>query len=199
MGSIEERPSLIVAPRVRIHVCGELLISPESAIRHTQAISFYLPRGPIGSGHFSQCRQARAESSRKEKTHRFSGAGVLRHRPAGISLARLCSRRPVYPAADEAPQSPLLRGSAVGRRVSRRGASAPQEFQVFLAKNRRPIQCGMVRVAFIARKNIKDVPVQSFNTPRGTVLVSSPEATALDLAPASRSGQDAARGSAKGS
>ncbi len=27
--------------------------------------------------------------------------------------------------ADEAPQSPLLRGSAVGRRVSRRGASAP--------------------------------------------------------------------------
>ncbi len=57
----------------------------------------------------------------------------------------------------------------------------PQEFQVFLAKNRRPIQCGTVRVAFIARKRIKDVPVQSFNTPRGTVLVSSPEATALDL------------------
>jgi len=57
----------------------------------------------------------------------------------------------------------------------------PQEFQVFLAKNRRPIRCGMVRVAFIARKHIKDVPVQSFNTPRGTVLVSSPEATALDL------------------
>jgi predicted transcriptional regulator of viral defense system len=57
----------------------------------------------------------------------------------------------------------------------------PQEFQVFLAKNRRPIQCGMVRVGFIARKHIKDVPVQSFNTPRDTVLVSSPEATALDL------------------
>jgi predicted transcriptional regulator of viral defense system len=57
----------------------------------------------------------------------------------------------------------------------------PQEFQVFLAKNRRPIQCGMVRVAFIARKHIKEVPVQSLNTARGTVLVSSPEATALDL------------------
>ena len=57
----------------------------------------------------------------------------------------------------------------------------PQEFQVFLAKNRRLIQCGMVRVVFMARKRLTDVPVQGFNTPRGTVMVSSPEATALDL------------------
>ena len=57
----------------------------------------------------------------------------------------------------------------------------PQEFQVFLAKNRRPIKCGRVRVAFIARKRLADVPLQSFNTPRGTIAVSSPEATALDL------------------
>jgi len=57
----------------------------------------------------------------------------------------------------------------------------PQEFQVFLTKNRRPIHCGVVRVAFMARKRLTDVAVQSFNTPRGTVLVSSPEATALDL------------------
>ena len=57
----------------------------------------------------------------------------------------------------------------------------PQEFQVFLAKNRRPIQCGQVRVAFMARKRIADVPVQSFNTLRGTILVSTPEATAIDL------------------
>jgi predicted transcriptional regulator of viral defense system len=57
----------------------------------------------------------------------------------------------------------------------------PQEFQVFLAKSRRPIQCGAVRVAFMARKRIMEVPVQSFNTPRGTILVSTPEATAVDL------------------
>lgn len=57
----------------------------------------------------------------------------------------------------------------------------PQEFQVFLASNRRPIQCGAVRVVFMARKRIRDVPVQPFNTPRGTLLVSTPEATALDL------------------
>jgi predicted transcriptional regulator of viral defense system len=57
----------------------------------------------------------------------------------------------------------------------------PQEFQVFLAKNRRPIRYGRVRVAFMARKRIAEVPVQSFNTPRGAILVSTPEATAIDL------------------
>ncbi len=46
----------------------------------------------------------------------------------------------------------------------------------------RPIVCGTVRVAFIARKRLKDVPTRSFNTPRGTVNVSTPEATAIDLA-----------------
>lgn len=58
----------------------------------------------------------------------------------------------------------------------------PQEFQVFLEKNRRGIACGAVRVAFIARKRLKGVPTQSFNTPRGAVKVSTPEATAIDLA-----------------
>jgi predicted transcriptional regulator of viral defense system len=57
----------------------------------------------------------------------------------------------------------------------------PQEFQVMLAKSRRPIVSGAVRVTFIVRKNIAAIPVQSFNTPRGTVLVSTPEATAVDL------------------
>jgi predicted transcriptional regulator of viral defense system len=57
----------------------------------------------------------------------------------------------------------------------------PQEFQVMLPKARRPIQCGKVRVAFIVRKRLKDVPVQNFNTPRGMILVSTPEATAVDL------------------
>ncbi|MDE2184864.1 MAG: type IV toxin-antitoxin system AbiEi family antitoxin [Alphaproteobacteria bacterium] len=57
----------------------------------------------------------------------------------------------------------------------------PQEFQVMLSKNRRPIQCGAVRVAFMARTRIAEVPVQDFNTPRGTVRVSTPEATAIDL------------------
>lgn len=57
----------------------------------------------------------------------------------------------------------------------------PQEFQVFLEKARRPIRCGAVHVAFMVRKRLKDVSTRSLNTPRGILLVSSPEATALDL------------------
>ena len=57
----------------------------------------------------------------------------------------------------------------------------PQEFQVMLGKSRRPIVCGRVRIVFHVRRNIGDVPVQHINTPRGTVAVSTPEATAFDL------------------
>lgn len=57
----------------------------------------------------------------------------------------------------------------------------PQEFQVFLERSRRSLACSRVRVGFITRKRLRDVPVQSLNTPRGTLLVSTPEATALDL------------------
>ena len=45
---------------------------------------------------------------------------------------------------------------------------------------RRAIRCGWVRVAFITRKRLGGIPVQSFNTPRGVVAVSSVEATAID-------------------
>ena len=57
----------------------------------------------------------------------------------------------------------------------------PQKFQVLLAKPRRPINCGQVSVEFFVRKRLQDVPVQRFNTPRGAILVSTPEATAVDL------------------
>ena len=57
----------------------------------------------------------------------------------------------------------------------------PQKFQVALAENRRPISCRTVRVSFIARRRIVEVPVQNFNTPRGTILVSTVEGTAIDL------------------
>ena len=58
----------------------------------------------------------------------------------------------------------------------------PQQFQVMTEKNRRPIKCGAVQVAFIARTRTNDVPVRKLNTPRGTIAVSTPEATAIDLA-----------------
>ncbi len=58
----------------------------------------------------------------------------------------------------------------------------PQEFQVLLEKARRPIRCGQVRTMFIVRRQLQQVSVQSFNTPRGTIHISTPEATAVDLA-----------------
>jgi|SRR5688572_9656393 predicted transcriptional regulator of viral defense system len=57
----------------------------------------------------------------------------------------------------------------------------PQEFQVFLERNRRVLECGKVRIRFLVRKRLQDVPTQKLNTPRGALLVSTPEATALDL------------------
>ena len=57
----------------------------------------------------------------------------------------------------------------------------PQEFQVFLERKRLPITCGKVRVVFMVRKHLKGVPVQNLNTPRGFLVVSTPEATAFDL------------------
>ncbi|WP_115176107.1 type IV toxin-antitoxin system AbiEi family antitoxin [Legionella feeleii] len=57
-----------------------------------------------------------------------------------------------------------------------------QVFQIIVPKNRNKIRCGNVRIEFIARKNITEMPTKNFNTPKGYVSVSTPETTALDLA-----------------
>jgi len=57
----------------------------------------------------------------------------------------------------------------------------PQIFQVVVAKNRPDIDCGKVRVRFIARKNTAVIPTIPFKTPRGYLQISTPEATAFDL------------------
>jgi predicted transcriptional regulator of viral defense system len=57
----------------------------------------------------------------------------------------------------------------------------PQVFQVVVAKPRRELNCGNVWVEFIVRNNVREIPVQTRNTPAGLLNVSTPEATALDL------------------
>jgi predicted transcriptional regulator of viral defense system len=54
----------------------------------------------------------------------------------------------------------------------------PQEFQVFLDRNRRRLDCGKVRVRFIVRKRLRDVPTQT------TVASSSSRAAEHRLYPA---------------
>lgn len=58
---------------------------------------------------------------------------------------------------------------------------SPQQLQVITERNRPAVDCGQVQIVFIARSNADEIPVQLFNTPRGTIRVSTPEATALDL------------------
>jgi len=57
----------------------------------------------------------------------------------------------------------------------------PQAFQVIVDKHRRDIACGKVRIAFFLSSRLQGVPTQTFNTPRGMLRVSTPEATAIDL------------------
>ncbi len=57
----------------------------------------------------------------------------------------------------------------------------PQEFQIVTGTKRRRITCGVARVVFVVRKRLTEVSTQPFNTPRGTIRVSTVEATAVDL------------------
>ena len=85
------------------------------------------------------------------------------------------------PALMERSEQPYYAGLLSAAQYHGAAHQRPQEFQILIARSRRPIECGAVRVTFVVRKRIVEVPVQRFNTPRGTVLVSTPEATALDL------------------
>ena len=57
----------------------------------------------------------------------------------------------------------------------------PQAFQVMVRAHRRAIECGAVRVQFVARADLERTTVVTRNTPRGLLAVASPEATALEL------------------
>jgi predicted transcriptional regulator of viral defense system len=49
-------------------------------------------------------------------------------------------------------------------------------------RNRPEIICGKVRVQFVARNNVEKIPTSDFKTPRGYLKISTPAATAFDLA-----------------
>jgi predicted transcriptional regulator of viral defense system len=57
----------------------------------------------------------------------------------------------------------------------------PMVFQVVVQRNRPGIACGRVRVQFLARRNMNEMPVVTRNTARGYLEVSTPEATAFDI------------------
>jgi len=57
----------------------------------------------------------------------------------------------------------------------------PQEFQVVTTRKQRPVTVGRDRIRFLKKRNLAHTALTSVKTPTGTMLVSTPEATALDL------------------
>lgn len=58
---------------------------------------------------------------------------------------------------------------------------SPQIFQVMVDRRMRPIRCGRIAINFIFKKDLTNIPIQSFNVPTGYLAVSTPETTAMDL------------------
>ncbi|HMR06377.1 MAG TPA: type IV toxin-antitoxin system AbiEi family antitoxin [Polyangiaceae bacterium] len=67
--------------------------------------------------------------------------------------------------------------------AERHGAAhqRPQSLQVMVPTSRPDIECGQVRVAFIARGDLERMPTSRFNTPRGYIKYATPELTALEM------------------
>lgn len=64
----------------------------------------------------------------------------------------------------------------------------PQVFQVVTAAHLRDREFGRVRMTFIRATGVADRPTNIVNTPTGTMVVSTPEVTVLDLASAPQHG-----------
>lgn len=57
----------------------------------------------------------------------------------------------------------------------------PQIFQVMTSKRMKPIHCGKVNIYFVFKKELSSTPIQQFNVHSGYLMMSTPEATAMDL------------------
>ena len=57
----------------------------------------------------------------------------------------------------------------------------PQVLQVMLEKQMKPLTLGKLKIEFIYKKSLKDLPLVSKTVPTGYLHISSPELTAMDL------------------
>ncbi len=57
----------------------------------------------------------------------------------------------------------------------------PQEFQVITDRSVRPLKVARARIRFFASKSVAQTPTINIKTPTGSVRVSTPEITAVDL------------------
>jgi predicted transcriptional regulator of viral defense system len=76
----------------------------------------------------------------------------------------------------------LLSASEMYRDAIRVAGHRPEHpFQVMAKANRKPIDCGHVRLQFLGRRDLERTPLLEKSTPLGPLRVASPEATALEL------------------
>ena len=57
----------------------------------------------------------------------------------------------------------------------------PQTFQVITNKKKPVLQCGKIRIEFLMKGEMENIPLQSFSTAKSVLNVSTPEVTAMDL------------------
>lgn len=124
----------------------------------------------------SQLRRLKAQGAIAEPVRSFHVVVPPEHRSRGC-----------LPAEQFIPQLMDLAGEpyyiALLSAAERHGAAhqRPQAVQVMVRKNRAAIECGRVRVEFVARHDLERMPAKEFNTPRGVARCSTPEVTALEL------------------
>ena len=146
-----------------------------------------------GRYHFSTEQAARETgvsiTAARAALRRLRGKGVIAapHRGFHVIVPPEYQRLGCLPAEQFVPQLmehlgiPCYAGLLSAARYHGAAHQQPQVFQVIVPKNRPAIRCGQVAVAFVARHNVHEIPTVQRNTPRGSVAVSSPEATAFDL------------------
>jgi predicted transcriptional regulator of viral defense system len=57
----------------------------------------------------------------------------------------------------------------------------PQIFQVMVSKQLKPIVCGKIKIEFIYKKSLENLPTRSIPVKTGYLVVATPELTAMDL------------------
>ncbi len=58
---------------------------------------------------------------------------------------------------------------------------SPQIFQIMTRANKPVLRCGKIAIEFVAKRNASEMPTEARNTKRGSIKLSTPELTALDL------------------
>ena len=128
-------------------------------------------------------------SAVRAQLRRLKARGVIAEpvRGFGVIVPAEYRSRGCVPAEQFIPQLMELAGEpyyfALLSAAERYGAAhqRPQVVQVMARKNRAAIECGKVRVEFVARHDLERMLLKEFNTPRGVARYSTPEVTALEL------------------